>query len=113
MTAAAPKLVLVVCSDHAMQASLRSVVEEAGCRAALAASVAAAQRELDRIVPVLILIDPLCGSEVPALVADCAVVEFPVRTSSTGVRRIAKRHDAGVKWLKELVASHCALKHDQ
>jgi hypothetical protein len=35
-------------------------------------------------------------------------VQVPVRTSSTGVRRIAKRNQAAVRWLMGLVAERCA-----
>jgi hypothetical protein len=105
---AAAKVILVISSDRGMQASLGAIVEEAGCRALFAASVLVAQRKLVRAMPVLILTDPLCAGDVGALSPPCPVVEFPVRTSSTGVRRIAKRKDATVKWLTELIAEKCA-----
>jgi hypothetical protein len=103
-----PKVVLVVSANRTMQASLRTVVEEAGCRAIFSATIAAAQRRLAAEPVALILADPLLAAELPALAGVCPVVTFPVRTSSTGVRRMAKRNEAGVKWLTELVSRHCA-----
>jgi hypothetical protein len=109
MAAGAPKVILVICSDRTIQASLRTVIEDAGCQAAFSADVGAGRRQLARTTPILILTDPLLALEVmAALAGSCPVVEFPVRTSSTGVSRMAKRNDAGVKWLSELIESHCA-----
>lgn len=109
MASAEPKLVLVLCADRTMQASLRTIVEEAGCRAAFSATVAAAQRRPDRATVVLVLCDPLLADEGKAALASaCPVVTFPVRTSSTGVRRMAKRNDAAARWLAELVATRCS-----
>ena len=109
MAAGKPNVILVLCADRTIQASLRKVVEGAGCRASVCETIATAQRALARTTPVLILSDPLLSADAKAmLTASCAVVEFTVRTSSTGVRRMAKRNDASVKWLTELVESHCA-----
>jgi hypothetical protein len=105
------KVVLIVCSDRAMQEALRMVVEEAGCRSLMAATVAVAQQHLERATPILILVDPACGAEAcDALTAPCPIMEFPIRTSSTGVRRIARKGDAATKWLSQVVASHCEAK---
>jgi hypothetical protein len=114
MAAGQPKVILVLCADRTIQTSLRKVVEEAGCRASVCETVATAQRTLERTTAVLILSDPLLAAAAKvALAASCPIVEFSVRTSSTGVRRMAKRNDASVKWLTGLVESHCVTKPDR
>src|SRR4051812_17190551 len=102
------KVVLLICGDRAMQEVLRVIVASAGCRMVAAGSVAAAERRLERQRPVLILVDPLIGAPAAACLGhDGHVVEVPVRTSSSGVRRIAKHNDGAVRWLKDLVATRC------
>ncbi|HEY2744003.1 MAG TPA: hypothetical protein VGL86_05255 [Polyangia bacterium] len=78
----------------------------------LTATVDAAVKRKAEQPAVLVLVDPLLLAESTAAFAGngaCPVVAVPVRTSSTGVRRIAKRSDAAVRWLRGLIADRCAV----
>jgi len=105
------RVVLVLAADAAMQDSVRRIVDEAGCRPIIASTPEKAKRHLDTAPtqPVLILVDPACPSEVLAqLGPQCPIVEIPVRTSATGVRRVAKRGAAATRWLMDLIADRCS-----
>jgi hypothetical protein len=106
-----PKAVLVVCSDRAMQEALRRIVAAAGCHPLLAGTVDIARRLRAEQIPVLVLADPQLAVECSSVLGDgvCPIVAVPVRTSSTGVRRLAKRSDAAVRWLTGLVADRCSV----
>lgn len=95
-------VVLVICADRAMQEALREIVTAAGCRMLAVASVAAAERRLQRQHAALVLVDPLFGDAAAAALG-VGVVEIPVRTSATGVRRIARQNRGAVRWLKTLL----------
>ena len=103
-----PKLVLVVCGDRAIQDSVRRIVEAAGCRAALVTGCEAATHELERAAAVVTLVDPLLAEACRPLASVCPLVIIPLRVSSTGVRRMARRNESAVRWLTALVAQHCA-----
>jgi hypothetical protein len=114
MADTASKVVIVVCGDRAIQEAIRRIVEAAGCQPSLTATVDAAlkRRTEQGGAAVLVLVDPLLLAESTAAMGTnggCPVVAVPVRTSSTGVRRIAKRSDAAVRWLRSLIAERCAV----
>ena len=58
--------------------------------------------------PVVVLVDPLLAEACQALASLCPLVTIPLRVSSTGVRRMAKRNEAAVRWLTAVVAQYCA-----
>ena len=101
------KVVLVVCPDRTIQDAVRRVVEACGCRAVVTAAVEAAVAEVDGARPVVALVDPRLGGACAVLQARCTVAEIPLRVSSTGVRRMAKRNESAVRWLTALMASRC------
>ena len=106
------KTILILCSDRAMQEALRRIVEAAGCHPLLAGTIDLAKSKRVEQSPVLMLVDPLLVAECTAAFSTDAgvpIVPVPVRTSSTGVRRIAKRNDAAVRWLSSLVNERCAV----
>jgi hypothetical protein len=101
-------VVLVICGDEAIQGSLRALIADAGCRSVVCSSAAEAGRRVEHLRPVLVLFDPILQAECEAAVAGlCTLVAIPVRTSSTGVRRFAKRTTVAVRWLRDLVTQHC------
>lgn len=106
------KTVLILCGDRAMQEALRRIVEAAGCHPLLAGTIELALQKRAEQPPVLMLVDPLLVAQCSSAFANDAgipIVPVPVRTSSTGVRRIAKRNDAAVRWLHGLVSQRCAV----
>ena len=113
MVETASKIVLVVCGDRAIQEAIRRIVEAAGCHPSLLATVdAAVKRKSEQPTAVLVLVDPLLMAESAQAFGPtngCPLVAVPVRTSSTGVRRIAKRSDAAVRWLRGLIAERTAV----
>jgi hypothetical protein len=105
----ARKVVLIVSSDHGLSDAVDKMVARAKCRAVAVRDGVAAGRAVEQVRPVLILVDPLRRDELPARVrASCAVVAIPVRTSGSGVRRLAKASSEAVRWLTDLVAERCA-----
>ncbi len=115
MAETASRIVIVVCGDRAIQEAIRRIVEAAGCQPSLTATVDAAVQRKSEQPAVLVLVDPLLLAESTVAFGSngsngsCPVVAVPVRTSSTGVRRIAKRSDAAVRWLRGLIAERCAV----
>jgi hypothetical protein len=102
-------VILVITSDVVMQESVRLIVEAAGCHALGVPSIALAQERLRSVEPVLILIDPLWQADaVSQLGPEPPVVEIPVRTSSSGVRRVAKKGAAATRWLQALISERCS-----
>lgn len=108
----ARKVVLIISSDRGLSQAVDRVVARARCRGVAVRDCAAAERALEQILPVVILVDPLRHDELTARVrAVCAVVAIPVRTSGSGVRRLAKASTEAVRWLTDLVAERCAASH--
>ncbi|MDB4970200.1 MAG: hypothetical protein JWN44_5889 [Myxococcales bacterium] len=104
-----PKVVLVVAAEKAMQDSVLAIIEAAGCAPLIAASGAIATTLCQATRPVLVLVDPVCHADVSArLGAGLRIVAIPIRTSAAGVRRVAKRRTAAVRWLREIVETHCS-----
>lgn len=102
-------VILVIASDVVMQESVRLIVEAAGCKALVVPSIALAQERLRAAEPVLILIDPLWQDDaVTQLGPEPPVVEIPVRTSSSGVRRVAKKGAPATRWLQALINERCS-----
>lgn len=107
--AEARRVVLVISADRGLRESLEKVVARAKCRAVAVHDCAAADRIIVHDPPVLILIDPTQRQSLSASArAVCVVVEIPVRTSQTGVRRLARPGSEAVRWLTGLVAQRCA-----
>jgi hypothetical protein len=104
------RAVLVICGDRAMQEALRRIITAAGCHPLLAGNVELALQMRAERTPVLVLVDPQLAVPCASALGEgvCPIVLVPVRTSSSGVRRIAKRSDAAVRWLSGLVAERCA-----
>ena len=103
------RVVLVLSSDRGLCASVDKLVARARCRAVAVPDCAAAERSIERVRPVLVLVDPLRRDALSARVrARCAVAEIPIRTSGSGVRRLAKPTTGAVRWLTGLVAERCA-----
>ncbi len=96
------QLLLVVCRDRAMQEALRDSAARAGWRTLAATSIAAAEPMLARQRPALILVDPALG-DASALARHAPVEPIPVRTSSSGVRRLAKHSEGAGEWLRSLI----------
>src|SRR5262249_51014572 len=108
----ARKVVLIISSDRGLSESVDKIVARANCRAVAVRDCAAAERAIEHVQPVLILIDPRRHDELTARVRGlCIVVEIPVRTSGSGVRRLAKPGTEAVRWLTDLVANRCATSH--
>lgn len=111
MAATTLKVVVVVVVDQALWESVDALVRSAGCKAVHATTVEQAGKLLVRTRPVLMLFDPGFEAELGALGTDgCPATAIPVRVSSTGVRRFAKRSGDAVRWLKQLVAQQCSTK---
>jgi hypothetical protein len=105
----ARKVVLIISSDRGLCDSVDKVVARAKCRAVAVRDSAAAERAIERVRPVLILVDPVRRDELPSqLRAMCTVAELPVRSSGSGVRRLAKPSSEAVRWLTGLIAERCA-----
>jgi hypothetical protein len=105
----ARKVVLIISTDRGLTESVDKIVARAKCRAVAVRDCTAAERAIERVRPVLILLDPLRPDEPSArLRGMCIVVEIPVRTSSSGIRRLAKPGTEAVRWLTDLVADRCA-----
>lgn len=103
------KAVLVITRDRVINGALRAIIAAAGCEAVVLSSVAAAVRWLARWSPLLILIDPeLTAAAENELAAPLRVVEIPLRTSASGVRRLAKRHHEAIGWLVDLIHAECS-----
>lgn len=103
------RVILVVVADAAMQDSVRVIIEAAGCTPLVVPTIAHAKKSLCSTKPVLILIDPVWRDGAASqLGAEPPIVEIPVRTSSTGVRRVAKRGAPATRWLQNLIAKRCS-----
>lgn len=103
------RVVLVISSHRGLCDSIDKIVARARCRAVVVPDCATAERVIDHLRPVLILIDPLRREELSARTRGmCDVVEIPIRVSGSGVRRLAKASHDAVRWLTGLVAEHCA-----
>ena len=108
-TSGTRKVVLVICSDIGLRDSVDKVVARAKCRAVAVPDCSVAERAIETHRPVLILIDPLRHDTLTARLRSlCVVVDIPIRTSASGVRRLAKPHTEAVRWLTDLVAERCA-----
>ena len=103
------KIILVVAADATMQESVRLIIEAAGCTTLVAPSIAHAKKSLRSTKPVLVLIDPVWREDAESQLGSMVpIVEIPVRTSSTGVRRVAKRGTAATRWLQDLITQRCS-----
>lgn len=105
------KSVLAISDDCNLRQTARAFLERRGFRVTTASSALEAQRMTKwGTDPCVILVDTATMSA-DAVRTTCGdghvVVEMPTRTSSSGVRRLAKR-GAQLEALETLLKAHCA-----
>lgn len=103
------RVVLIISSDRGLRDAVDKRVTRARCRAVAVRDGAAAEQAFDQHRPALILVDPLQHDELSTRLRSlCVVVAIPVRTSGSGIRRLAKPNTEAIRWLTELVVERCA-----
>ncbi|MDB4969015.1 MAG: hypothetical protein JWN44_4704 [Myxococcales bacterium] len=100
-------LILVISDDCNLRQTTRSFLERRRYHPLVAVSLAEAQRLIAWVgAPCVVLIDPgtINLETAPSALAGVApIVALPVRTSASGVRRIAKKSQE----LEAIIESHC------